>query len=115
MKNNKNFFAAVIIIGILLSLSILFVKPLEGFSWNPGVRTPTNIKTSINMDYPGNDIGYFESTNLSSCTKECQQTADCAGILTDFTPSKGPGQCWLKSKFENPTPNDNLHPFFLTV
>lgn len=111
MKKNKTF---LVVIGILLILAMLFVKPLEGFSWNPSLEQQT--ANNINMDYPGNDIGRSIIINPEQCATKCRKNPRCVGIITKGTPGNStPAECWLKSKFENATPSLVHHPFFLTV
>ena len=111
MKNNKNIVQAIIVIAILLGLAILFVKPIEGLSWNP----PSTGSNIIRMDYQGNNLAYNSSVTMPECKDKCRSLDNCAGIVTDFTLGSGPGQCWVKSKFENPTINTNRYPAFLTA
>jgi len=111
MKKNKNLLHAIVAVAILLGLAILFVKPIEGLSWNP----PSNGSNLIRMDYPGNDLAYNKKTTIPECKNKCRGLNNCAGIVTDFSLGSGPGQCWVKSKFENPTINTNRYPSFLTA
>jgi hypothetical protein len=102
MKKNKNLLYSIIVVGILLGLSILFVKPIEGFSW----------KT---IDYGGNDIKKYKKFTVGQCKVACQSDPKCVGIISEVNDNNIAGDCWLKSKFENGTASiNNRYPLFLT-
>ena len=52
------------------------------------------------VDYVGNDIGYYTSQTVDSCKRMCDSAKTCAGFL--YKPSTS--SCWLKTdKVNNPT------------
>lgn len=52
------------------------------------------------VDYVGNDIGYYTSQTVDSCKRMCDSAKTCAGFL--YNPSTS--SCWLKTdKVNNPT------------
>jgi hypothetical protein len=51
------------------------------------------------VDYVGNDIGYYTSQTVDSCKKMCDSAKNCAGFLY-----RSDKRCWLKTdKVNNPT------------
>ena len=58
---------------------------------------------SNGYEYFGNDLVYIPMTDLGFCATYCYQTAECVGFVL-ATDVEG---CWIKSAFENPSPNSN--------
>lgn len=51
------------------------------------------------VDYVGNDIGYYTSQTVDSCKKLCDSAKNCAGFIY-----RSDKRCWLKTdKVNNPT------------
>lgn len=69
-------------------------------------------KVEKNVDFLGNDIGFFENTTLKECKKEClnKKNPKCVGISTTFLKGEAStdsdhARCWLKSKFNRQNRN----------
>jgi len=125
MKRN-NFLAAIVIIGILLSLAILFVQPIEGnrnsgpsYDVGWGARNPRTPGRWFDADYdfPGNDMNRNSdgilNVTIEDCKQQCQNKINyrCKGIVTDFDPTipNKTGTCWLKNKIGDPVSKANRY------
>lgn len=51
------------------------------------------------IDYPGNDLAYFQNNDTNFCAQKCDGTPACKGYVT----STNSNECWLKGGFGNPT------------
>ena len=60
-----------------------------------------NCEIITGFDFPENDIISTATTSIDECASKCQQTIGCQG----FARSNSNGDCWLKSKMDNKTPN----------
>ena len=54
------------------------------------------------IDYPNNDLKVFPSSDPNACATACDANPQCVGYVL-ATDSQN---CWLKSKFANPTPSN---------
>jgi hypothetical protein len=68
-------------------------------------------------DYPYNDIANYPNTFQVNCMRYCDSNPNCYGIVTTNPALRDWSRpdnhnCWLKSKFENKTPNDDRIAFY---
>jgi hypothetical protein len=93
----KNCYTIYILVFLLISFIIIGgINPGEGF-----------FGQQVNVNYKGNNISYDPSLNISECIKKCDSNASCVGIVTDYSIGNGPGKCWTKSSFSNPSIRNN--------
>lgn len=68
-----------------------------------------NYKIVPNVDYPENDIAYFNG-KFKNCPKKCDLTPNCIGYT--LNKEKGYG-CWLKTSFKNPISSNLKDTFYI--
>ena len=79
----------------------------------PVATTPVarNYLLISNMDYPYNDIKYYQGP-YKDCAPLCDSTANCVA----YTLQKETGQnCWLKTALQNAGPNNNRDTYYTGI
>jgi hypothetical protein len=94
----KNCYTIYILVFLLIGFIIIggIIKPGEGF-----------FGQQVNVNYKGNNLSYDRSIGIKKCIKKCDSNASCVGIVTDYSIGNGPGRCWTKSAFANPSVRSN--------
>jgi len=92
---------------------------MDGFiseTGGPYLRSPwgdgyfIGAKGNEGVDFPGADLKYV-NVEHSKCASECRNTESCVGYVTNAPSSTG---CWLKSKMDRFTDNENRDSYFNT-